>query len=365
MSKVSTDLQINFSTQAGDEPFALVVDDGVGAEPVKVYPYAAIGEWIDHIYTISIPRGIRVWRIGKKRVRLYCSEAIAANVQVKVYRSTPQATVTCLGRRFEPIIETLTWNSSRVSRLQYPYDNPDVTILDHTWFIDADGNDLPIPIRVPNTPEFMSEQEVTGTLVVRYSPGFTLYEIPYDIGETFVSADRFREITDAWWKGNIEDAIPPGVEVLAIAPGLSARLSFRRDYNPSRQQSIVSDPLPDPIIVQDEDGNAFVTNEDSIDRDCWEKCKEMLFPNENVTTFERIKAVKDCVASNKNPSYQYVEQSRQTKTDRISSSDNPELYIDVDLATQIVLRLQRADGCPCNDPNAPTGSPEIVLRFKD
>ena len=365
MSKVVTDFQINFSAQAGGEPFTLEVDDGIGAEPVKVYRYVSTGEWVDHVYTILTPRGIRTGRNGKKRVRLYCSEAIAQKVMVRVYRATPQGSVTCLGRRFEPIIETLTWNNSRVSRLQYPYDNPDVAILDHTWFIDADGNDLPIPVRMPNTPEFMSEQEVTGTLVVRYSPGFTLYEIPYDIGESFISADRFMEITDAWWQGNIEDALPPSVEVLAIAPGLSARLSFRRNHNPTGQQNIASEPLPDPVIVQDADGNAIVTNEDSIDQDCWEKCKKMLFPDENINTFEKTKAVKNCVASNKNPSYQYVEQSRQTKTDRINSSDNPELYIDVERATQIVLRLQRADGCPCNDPNAPTGSPEIVLRFKE
>ena len=367
MSTISTDLQINFSAQASDEPFALEVANDPGSEPVNIYP-VVVTDWrrpsqdfLERYYEGLQDRALVQVAPGKKRVRLYCSDALAGEARLLAYNIEEQPSY--IGRRFEPVIETLNWNNSRIGRLRYPYDSPETEILDKTGFVDKENNPVSQPVRVQNQGKFRHDQEVTGTLVVRYSPAFSLYEIPYDTGEAYVSASLLREMKFAWLAGNINDAPTPAVWIVAMACGQSARISFQRDYwpNGSTTRKGYRPPEKEPELEKVEDDKYKVPA--YVPDPCWAACHKLLFPDKMFLTNSEKMAIADCVRSGKDPKYQYVETSRKTRTERIASDTNPEVYVDVKRAVEVVLTLQRVDGSPCNAPNAPTGSPELKFRF--
>ena len=382
MNVISTDLRINFSAKSEGEPFDLVEDNDPGSKPVTVWTVLVPTEtktelrWVPEYRTgsfILVPghyeeRTFVVsgeWAFrhkeGFKRIRLYCSREISPKVKLKIGNSS--LGYMSLGRRSGILYESITFNGAKMGMVKYGYGTPNVEVLDHTGFVDAEGTDVDPPTQVGSNGIFNTPIPVTGTLTVRYSPEYTLFSIPYDPTGNHLSAVALKEMITAWNRGNINDAHTPTLEVLAIAPGLSARLSLRRDYFPMGRQYPAMPPeeIKEPEVVKNK-----IVNQPQPDS-CWDKCKKLLFPDisylEVVQNREYKKAVNDCSDSRKSPKYQYVETSRKTRQDRIQSPDDPTSYIDIDRTVEIVLTLQRVDGCPCEDPNAPTGSNELVFRF--
>ncbi|MBF0349201.1 MAG: hypothetical protein HQL81_16155 [Magnetococcales bacterium] len=94
-----------------------------------------------------------------------------------------------LGRRYDPVVEALTWSGEVTKRLRYFYDSPQVEIMQETVFRDRNGVVLPDPVYDPQRGTFSTRGEAIGALVVRYSPGYSLYRIMYDTGKEVASPE--------------------------------------------------------------------------------------------------------------------------------------------------------------------------------
>lgn len=414
MSIVSTDLTINFSRQSSSEPFTLVEDDGPVNEPIKLFSriyYVVVDKNTEPQYENvqvesctkdDIDVGILkpnepdyntqkiveypglVGSNGIKRIRLYCCEQRASGVQLRMYHAGD--TVCSLGRRYEPFVESITWNKSKIGRLTYNYDLvDDMEVLDSTWFLDEDGNQMPLPVYDQNKQEFVSEQATTGTLVVRYTASFTLLEISYGTGKDFLSADRFDELVYRWNHGNINDAQVPLVRLMAIIPGRSAEISFQREYNPSGK------PVPDQyavpgfsvgisppdviypdrgIVAQPTQKGNETADSTATRRKCWKQNVSAYWPDGTLkeypcsdATAQEREAVRKCMEQPECQfTYQWVEYRRFTQPVRIFSSDNTvENYIEVQRVTAIEFKAERTDQCQDVDPNPPKN---MIMRVK-
>ncbi|MBF0189789.1 MAG: hypothetical protein HQL99_01405 [Magnetococcales bacterium] len=364
MTILEAGLRLDFSphAQSDQEPFELRLSQDRGSVPVQVRPATvpswtrthaleAYADWLDEALIQESP--------GLKRVRLYCSDNAAARTRLTVHGGTP----TPLGRRHEPLIETLVWVQSHARRLRYGHDRPQARILDHTRFYDLQGQECPLPEFDPESGTFHHPREVTGALVVEYAPGFSLYEISYDTGASQLPAEWFRELKLAWLAGNIHDATPPMVRVIAIGPNAADQLSFNRDFWPTHAgtQTGYRARSPEPFTPEGS-GYRYVP---TPGKTCWDRCKHLIQPHSSLLTQQEMIAVRNCVETQNTPRFHYVEESRVVRTERVFAPDNPELYIDVARPVELVMKLKRADGGLC-DHNTPSGCcPELTLRFSN
>ncbi|MBF0212195.1 MAG: hypothetical protein HQM00_01380 [Magnetococcales bacterium] len=362
MTSLQTELRLDFAPQAQSHPesFELRAIEERGSVPLQVRPVLvpawtrtdALEEyapWLDKALIQIAP--------GRKRVRLYCSREVASRSRLTVQGGVPLP----LGRRQEPLVETLVWVQTHSKRLRHFHDRPQARILDHTRFYDRDGQELPLPEYDPDSASFHHPQAVTGALVVEYTPGYSLYEIVYDSGEAQLSAEWFREMKLAWLAGNIHDATIPVVRVIAIGPEMVDQLTFTRNFWPSHAGVRTGfRALDDEPFVREGDGYRYIPR---ADHSCWERCKERVQPDRALLTTKEMIAVRNCVSAEQAPRFHYVEESRVVRTERISAPDNPELYIDVARPVELVMKLKRADDAVC-DQQPPAGCcPEITLRF--
>ncbi|MBF0614222.1 MAG: hypothetical protein G8237_04940 [Magnetococcales bacterium] len=365
MTALETQLLLEFAPHAHIHatPFELRLAEDRGAAPVQVQP-VVVPAWTRALaaeeYAPWLDQALIQEQPGCKRIRLYCSEQAASQTRLIVQGGT----ATSLGRRQAPLMETLVWVRTHAKKLRHFQDHPTVRIIDHTRFYNGRGEPCPLPEFDPATGTFHHPQEITGALVVEYTPGFTLYEIHYDTGETQLPATWFREMKLAWLAGNIHDATIPQVQVIAIGPDRADQLAFSRDFWPphaatsSGYRSRTKEPF-----VQQNDGYLYTGSGNP--ESCWEKCKNKIQPEARLLTQAELEAIRNCVELERNPKFHYVESSRIERTERITALDNPEMYIDVARPVELTMRLQRADGGVCTT-RPPTGCcPEIILRFSN
>ncbi|MBF0262455.1 MAG: hypothetical protein HQL97_11565 [Magnetococcales bacterium] len=341
-------------------PFELRVADDHGAHPVQVrpalvanwtleQPLEAYARWLDQALLQVAP--------GVKRVRLYCTRASAGAVRLTVMGGSASA----LGRRQEPLIETLTWVRARVKRLRYHHDRPVAHILEHSRFFDAQGAEIHPPRFDPESASFIHDQEVTGALVVSYTPEFSLYEITYDNGASQASPELFREMRLAWLAGNIHDASVPPVRIIAVGPDDADQLAFARAYWPARADTPSGHQGKEPEPFSKE-GNGYRYRPPAKPT-CWDRCKQAVQPEGSLLSEREMNAIRDCVEAAQNPKFQYVEESRQVRMERIYAPGSTEIYIDVERTVEMVLKLKRADGNPCEQSTQNGCCPELTLRF--
>lgn len=363
MTMLESQLLLEFAPRndpQGGEPYELRLAEDRGAQPVQVRPVVVpswnrsqapeeYAPWLDQALIQELP--------GRKRIRLYCSGQAASQTKLLVQGGTPIH----LGRRAEPLIETLVWVRASSKRLRYFHDNPTVRIIDHTRFYDNRGEPCPLPEYDAGSGSFRHAREVTGALVVEYTPGFSLYEIVYDTGESQLPAAWFREMQLAWLAGNIQDATIPTVQVIAIGPHRADQLAFSRDFWPIHAATATGYRSRTSEPFQKQENGYLYTG--SSDNDCWTKCKQKIQPEAILLTREELEAVRRCVEAEQSPKFHYVESARKEFTERIFATDNPELYLEVARPVELTLRLQRADDGVCTT-QAPTGCcPELTLRF--
>ena len=285
MGAVDASLQIQFGSLAADFPLELVVDDTeqVGNKPVEVEYLSQLTVFAQSWLLASI------WGInpsfkplenmlspGMKRVKAYCSLADSPSIRILVdngettftwterswktirtndhargflfggvppsqwslepvdtIHSKPINTAILVGRRYDPVVEALTWSGEMTKRLRYHYDRPDVEIIQRTKFRDRNGQVVPDPVYNSDRGEFSTTDEAIGALVVRYRPGYTLFSIVYDIGRAVSSAELFAEMQRAWVLGDIKKAEVPPVRLIALSDKAATTASFAREFWPN------------------------------------------------------------------------------------------------------------------------------------
>lgn len=353
-------LQIACQASQPRDPFVLREGDDHGSSPVRLYPQV-VNSWTKKpgAYDAILPHTLRMKALGVCRIRLYCPVRTAVETRLRVYGGQYRY----LGRRREPLVETLTWTREHAQALRFFYDRPEVTTLEQTPFFDNDGNETSAPVYLSSQGMFQHPKAVTGAMVVSYRPSFALYEIQYDTGESQISRQAFREMKLAWLAGNIRDAAIPPVRVVAIGKTAATQLVFQRKFWPEyatvRQwfQEEVREPEMTPVT------GGFRINADADMDPCWYRCKEKVKPGETYLTRQDRRAILDCVAQSQQPQYHYVESRRTVKTERISSPVDPAIYVDVERPVELAFRIQRVDDTPCEDETSAPCCQEMVLRF--
>lgn len=84
-----------------------------------------------------------------------------------------------IGRFTDNRVELLSFDLSTEEQIKYPYDNSEVTIDFTTDFVDEDGNAADTPRQTVDG-RFVSPIPVIGGIAVRYSVGYTAYDVFYD-----------------------------------------------------------------------------------------------------------------------------------------------------------------------------------------
>ncbi|MBF0143048.1 MAG: hypothetical protein HQL59_06270 [Magnetococcales bacterium] len=287
MGETTANLAINFAAFAAETPFELVVDDTgqAGNRPVEV-------EYSNDLSVFMQAWGLASWQgsatgfeplekmlaPGQKRVKVYCSAADAPSIKilvdngeatfthtevkwravavagpfpnwgpffthtvpsaswrwekVEIPHTLPINTATLVGRRFDPLVEAITWSGEIRKRLRYNYDNPAIEIIQKTLFRNRQGAIMPDPVYDPDKGEFHTSGEATGAIVVRYSPGYSLYNIAYDTGKAIASPELFAEMKQAWIFGDIKKAEIPPVRLIALSRNKAVTASFARSFWP-------------------------------------------------------------------------------------------------------------------------------------
>ncbi|MEO5345865.1 MAG: hypothetical protein H7834_05745 [Magnetococcus sp. YQC-9] len=360
MTALEASLQLAFPplSQTVHEPFELRLFTDRGARPVQVrpalvpawtweHPLEAYAKWLDGALLQQAP--------GHRRIRLYCTRAAAEKTRLTVMGGT----AIDLGRRQEVLIETLVWVRATTKRLRYCYDQPEARIFEHSRFFDAQGRETELPHYDPESATFTHAAAVTGALVVEYTPEFTLYEITYDSGFSQTTPEIWRDMRLAWLAGSIHDAAVPPVRIIAVGPTSADQLTFSRDFWPARADTATGFKASD-IVPFSKEGSSY-RYKPSGDSSCWDRCKQRIQPDSSLLSEREMTAIRNCVQTAQNPRFQYVEESRVTRLERIFAPDNPQLYIDVARTVEMVLKLKRADDNPCE---AQSGCcPELTLRF--
>ncbi|MBF0141725.1 MAG: hypothetical protein HQL74_15810, partial [Magnetococcales bacterium] len=280
MGEVSASLQVNFQSFAADTPFELVTEDTEqeGKKPVQVKfnLYGAsliiIRTWdlATSKYTTTSNSDIleKMLVPGEKRIKIYCSnyDALSVNIivdngekafeywesrweaynestlgvaayewhlnRIDTKRTVKVNVAYPLGRRYDSVIEALTWSGEVSKRLKYFYDSPQVEIMQKTVFRDRNGTVLPDPVYDPERGTFSTRGEAIGALVVRYKPGYSLYRVVYDTGKEVASPELWAEMQKAWLFGDVKKAEVPPVRLIAMSNKAAVTASFAREFFP-------------------------------------------------------------------------------------------------------------------------------------
>ncbi|MBF0358952.1 MAG: hypothetical protein HQL70_10120 [Magnetococcales bacterium] len=354
MSELNAGFTLDFLSQQKRSSFLLVFGDDLGSSPIQVRPQV-VKAWSrdPDLHAEQMVNSLQMVKPGKRRVRLYCSKETAQSAKVKIYSGSASS----VGRRQERVLETLTWTNKTSQSLKFPYDNPTAVVVDKTSFFNQSGEEVEPPTYIPNQGIFHHSQTVTGAVVVEYSPEFSLFEVEYDMGE--MDAERLIEMKLAWLAGNIRDCDIPPVHVVAIADGHAAQISFQRQFWPERTHG-KNGYVAAPVIPS----RTQLSGGEGLDP-CWNSCWQQINGGELDMSMDEYLAIVECVKmSNEQPQLQYVEISRETKTERIFNNNDSEIYIDVERPTLLTMKLSRADGKEfCGEWENYAYLPEIIFRF--
>ena len=360
MSELTAGFTLDFLSRQQADNFALVVGDELGSVPIQVSP-KIVGIWSrnpDH-YGKQIKTTLRMTKPGVRRLRLYCAKEAAKTARLSVHTGT----AALLGRRQTLITETLTWTNKHSQALRFTYDNPTAVVVDKTRFFTIDGQEVEPPTYISSQAMFHHEQEVTGALVVEYSPEYSLFEVTYGMGEEQMEPERFKEMKLAWLAGNIRDSDIPPVHVIAMAEGHATQISFQRQFWPEGslgKRGYASDSLLPSMDM--------LPLLDMMDLDpAWKKCLQFSENLNREITPADYPALLECYAAlNDEAPLQYVETERKTKVERLYNQNNPDVYIDVERPITLTMSLARADGQEFQkDWDSYPYLPEISLRFNN
>ncbi|MFN3077522.1 MAG: hypothetical protein ABT940_11690 [Alphaproteobacteria bacterium] len=267
---VHADLQLHIASFAAQTPFELVADDQDqgGNRPVCVVfseLKTRVTEWgilhsVPPVVPLTVkvapdpdgnvfvyPPGMAPYRgsalNGLKRIKLFCSQADAVGLQIFDGSATPSSgskdvTVTVLGRRADPVTETLSWSGEVARKLRWHYDAPTVEVAYQTGFRDRAGNFVAAPRYDQTRGEFCASCEAFGALLVRYQPEYTLLQVEYGNGSAVASPEMFKAMQDAWRSGDVTTAEIPPVRVFVIAGGKAAECSFPREFWPKSDPGV-------------------------------------------------------------------------------------------------------------------------------
>ncbi|MBF0192108.1 MAG: hypothetical protein HQL99_13355 [Magnetococcales bacterium] len=240
-------MRLDIASFAAQTPFELVVDDQDqgGNRPVSVTYSKVEIKVTQWSVAASVPDivPLTVKQTGLKRIKLYCSKADAVGVEVYDGSVTPSSrstdvNVSNLGRRAEPLIETINWQGSTRQKLKYFYDAPSVEILHQTVFRDRTGRTLSAPQYDQTAGEFFTSAEAHGALIVKYYPEFTLLQASYGNGAVATSREQFTAMQNAWMTGDITTAEIPPVRIFVLSNGKATEGSFSREFWPKANPGI-------------------------------------------------------------------------------------------------------------------------------
>ncbi|MBF0182793.1 MAG: hypothetical protein HQM06_00185 [Magnetococcales bacterium] len=311
MSRLLAHCLIPVASRKATASFQLLRDLQPGSRPLQLQPYG-VGCWSQDpaYYEPFLSHAVRMEKEGVQRIRLYCAARPAHAIRLLVDGGRLGQ---CLGRRHDRVVETLTWVHSQGQFLRFAYDQPAVTLREATPFYDRDGKQVSAPLYHPAQGLFHHDKPVTGALVVEYQPEYFLYEVHYGTGEEVVTELAFRSIQLAWLMGNIEDALLPEVRVIALSGQQAAQLSFKRTYWPRSSSAAAQ----------------FVSAES--------------------------------LAANDQAQMVYLETARETSTERIYSSQNPDSYIEFQQTHSVTFSPQPGSGPATGGGNGQARS--MVMRF--
>lgn len=367
MSEPVAHCLLNITTEQRASPFVLSANPDPGNRPVQLYPMR-VTAWSQQagVYDRQLPMALRSKLSGLRRIRLYCSERLESDLRLVVHG---EGRLRFLGRRKEPYLETLTWLQSQSETLRYFYNQPETEIVESTRFFDNRGREVPPPGYLPTFGIFRHAQPVTGALVVSYQPGFFLYEVEYDAGESVMTEKAFREMKRAWLAGNIHDAWIPPVRVIALSGHQATQLTFARAFWPERSSA--------SLLFQDEEkapalGSGLYEVPGGYEVDpkqmspCWVRCRDRIKPGATRFTQAELAAIQACFEKNspKNSSHQYVESSRKSRTERIYSRSDPDTYIDIERTVSMTLEKKSVQGGLCEEGSLEGQTQTLSLRFK-
>lgn len=367
MSEPVAHCLLPITTEQRESPFVLSVGQDLGNRPVQLYPMR-VNAWSQQsgVYDRVLPIAVRTKLSGLRRIRLYCSERLETDVRLVVHG---EGSTRCLGRRKEPLLETLTWVQSQSHALRFFYNQPETEIIASTRFFDNAGQEVAPPNYLPAHGLYRHPQPVTGAMVVSYQPGFFLYEVEYDTGASVMTEKAFSEMKRAWLAGNIRDAWIPPVRVIALSGQQATQLTFARAFWPDRSSA--------SQLFQDEEkapelgaGMHAVPGGYAVDPQqmspCWLRCRDQIKPGGTVFTQSELAAIQACFTKNsaQKSSYQYVESSRKTRTERIYSRNDPDTYVDIERTVSMTLEKKSVQGGLCAEGGSDGQTQTLSLRFK-
>ena len=193
--------------------------------------------------------------LGKERVKVYCSNYTAQFLQVQLLENigvwNGVGRVVNVGRgqdvypnSYQPSrIEPITFSGESVKQLHYFYDSPQIEIIQQTKFFSITSSlvggvstehflQASPPTYDPSTGRFTTSQAVYGSLVVRYAPCYSIFDIFYGTGIAGMSTDMIASIKMAWLMGNIDDAKILPVSFLVVSDRAAVTASFPRSIWP-------------------------------------------------------------------------------------------------------------------------------------
>jgi len=243
---LSADLTVRFAQGTGQVPFRLVQAQGDQGDHFPFVHAPPATQDPDRL-----PLG-RNWipvdriRLGRVTLRLYAPEtiqpllqhldapdpAIVENLEYSLFNTRYRwwdlgwdgRAIVARGRSSEVIREMLTFNGDLSAQIASWYDDPVVTVLSQSDFVDADGAAAPAPVAGPGG-IFLADRPVFGGLAVEYTASYSVYWVYYDLRGAAVPFD-VAEIRDAggnvvgrrgvWaWAANASDQFFPEFFVTA------------------------------------------------------------------------------------------------------------------------------------------------------
>ena len=147
--------------------------------------------------------------------------------------------VVSLGRRKELQQETLTFNGSFEQSVQFPYDDPNMTILNRSRFINSSGATIDAPKKT-RSGTFGTSQEAYGAMLVEYEAEYEYFRVFYDLPKPERKYEAFTGSTQQAFTVYVPPA-PPDLPVVARSDLGVTFIQMERklhswDFGPPRNQ---------------------------------------------------------------------------------------------------------------------------------
>lgn len=169
---------------------------------------------------------------GTRRLRIFCPKRLRPGLRLQCNGQAKR-----IGARRTSIQEAVQFQGSRQQRLRFPYDRPSPTVEYQSAFLDSSGKTTKsLPKYDPRLGGYVSDQDVTGAMVVSYEVEYGLWEISYDSGRSGARNNTaWRKMQEAWMTG-APLTLPP-LTVIVTTGHLAQLVSFQREVMPRQAQS--------------------------------------------------------------------------------------------------------------------------------